>query len=364
MPDKQHGNGMRWLIGIALVLAVAGAAAWYFVSSPGPGTPAAAKSTGGSSVITVEAGPVKLSAVRRQIDAVGSLRSTESVIIRPEISGRITEILFDEGQQVRRGMPLFRLDAAIARAQLEQAKASLVLSKANHERAEDLYRRGAGTQRARDEAVSKLRADEASVALAQATLDKATLMAPFDGIIGLRKVSVGDYVNPGQDLVNLENIEQLKVDFRVPEIYSMQIKVGQSVQIRLDAIPNSAYDGTVYAIDPAYDPNGRAIILRARLANRDGLLRSGMFARVTLLVDEREQAIVVPETALVPIGGEQFIYRVVDGKAVLTKVVIGQRRRGQVEIVDGLERDAVIVTEGAVKLRDGSAVRTVAPRQA
>ena len=355
---------MRWLIAIALVVAMAGAAAWHFMGNRSSGTLAAVSNPGGSPPVTVEAAPVKLTSVRRQIEAVGSLRSNESVIIRPEITGRITEILFDEGHRVRRGTPLFRLDAAIARAQLDQAKASLVLSKANHERAEDLYRRGAGTQRARDEAVSKLRADEAAVALAQATLDKSTLVAPFDGIVGLRKVSVGDYVNPGQDLVNLENVEQLKVDFRVPEIYSMQLKVGQPVRITLDAIPNSSYEGTVYAIDPAYDPNGRAIILRARLPNRDGNLRSGMFARVTLLVDEREQAIVVPETALVPVGADQFIYRVVEGKAVLTKVVIGQRRRGEVEIVEGLPHDAVIVTEGAVKLRDGATVRTVAPRQA
>jgi membrane fusion protein, multidrug efflux system len=354
---------MRSLIGIALVVALALGAAWYFMGARGPGSTVAVNAaTGAATIITVEAAPVKLSSVRRQIEAVGSLRSNESVILRPEIAGRITEILFDEGQQVRKGMPLVRLDAAIARAQVEQAKAGLVLSKANHERAEDLYRRGAGTQRARDEAVSKLHADEASVSLAQAMLDKSTLVAPFDGIIGLRRVSVGDYVNPGQDLVNLENIEQLKVDFRVPEIYSMQLKVGQTVRINLDAIPNSAYEGTVYAIDPAYDPNGRAIILRARLPNRDGLLRSGMFARVTLLVDERAQAIVVPETALVPVGQNQFIYRVVDGKALLTKVKIGQRRQGQVEIVEGLEAEAVIVTEGAVKLRDGSTVRTVAAK--
>jgi membrane fusion protein (multidrug efflux system) len=352
---------MRWLIGIVLIAAGAAAGAWYLMNGHATGTPAAVNASE-PALVTVEAAPVKLGTVRRQIEAVGSLRSNEAVIIRPEISGRITEILFDEGQQVRKGMPLIRLDAAIAHAQVEQAKASLILSRANHERAEDLYRRGAGTQRARDEAVSKLRADEAALSLAQATLDKATLVAPFDGIIGLRKVSVGDYVNPGQDLVNLENIEQLKVDFRVPEIFSLQIKVGQAVQVRLDAIPNSAYEGTVYAVDPAYDPNGRAIILRARLPNRDGLLRSGMFARVILLVEERDQAIVVPETALVPVGQNQFIFRVVDGKAVLTQIKIGQRRRGQVEVVEGLERDAVIVTEGAVKLRDGTAVKTVAPR--
>jgi membrane fusion protein (multidrug efflux system) len=164
--------------------------------------------------------------------------------------------------------------------------------------------------------------------------------------------------------VNLENIESLKVDFRVPEIYSTQLRAGQTVRITLDAIAEGSYEGTVYAIDPAHDPNGRAIILRARLPNRDGLLRSGMFARVTLLVDEREQAIVVPETALVPVGQDQFVYRVLDGKAVLTKIRIGQRRRGQVEIVEGLDPHSVIVTEGTVKLRDGSAVQTVAPKGA
>jgi membrane fusion protein, multidrug efflux system len=354
---------MRWLIGIVVVLALGAGAAWYYMGFPQPSTVVPVNAaTGPAQSVTVEAAPVKLGAVRRQIEAVGSLRSNESVVLRPEISGRITEILFDEGQRVRKGVPLVRLDAAIARAQVDQAQASLVLSRANHERAEDLYREGAGTQRARDEAISKLRADEAALALAQATLDKATLVAPFDGILGLRKISVGDYVNPGQDLVNLENIESLKVDFRVPEVYSMQLTVGQTVRISLDAIPNKTYEGKVYAIDPAYDPNGRAIILRARLANSDGLLRSGMFARVTLLIEEREQAIVVPETALVPVGRDQFIFRVVDNKAVLTKVRVGQRRQGQVEIVEGLAHDAVIVTEGVVKLRDGTAVRTVAPR--
>lgn len=356
---------MRWLIGIAIAAALAGGAFWHFAGNgrsgiangaPAPNTAPAA--------IMVEARPVASSAIRRQIEAVGSLRSNEAVILRPEIAGRITEILFDEGQKVRKGMALIKLDAAIARAQLEQARSSVVLSRANHERAEDLFRRGAGTQRARDEAVAKLQSDEASLSLAQATLDKSTLVAPFDAVIGLRRVSIGDYVNPGQDLVNLENTDSLKVDFRIPEIYSMQIKVNQSVQIRLDAIPDRTYEGKVFAIDPAYDPNGRAIILRARLANTDGLMHPGMFARVTLLIEERESAIVVPETALVPIGQEQFVFRVVDSKAVLTKVTIGQRRRGQVEIVGGLQSEAIIVIEGALKLRDGTAVRMAASPKA
>jgi membrane fusion protein (multidrug efflux system) len=352
---------MRWIVGIAIVVALALGAGRYLLQSGAEKAAATTTPSGEAApTTTVATAPVRLERITRQIEAVGSLRSNEAVVVRPEIAGRLVEILFDEGQPVRPGTPLIRRDAAIAQAQLEQAKASLALSRANFDRAVDLYRRQVGTERARDEATAKLRVDEAAVALAQATLDKMTIVAPFDGIIGLRRVSVGDYLTPGQDLVNLENIDQLKVDFRIPEIYSGRLAVDQSVRIRLDAIPDAVYDGKVYAIDPAHDPNGRAVILRARLDNRDRLLRSGMFARVILLIEDRQEAIVVPETALVPIGEDQFVYRYVDGKAVLTKVKIGQRRRGSVEIVEGLARDAVIVSEGALKLRDGLPVRAVA----
>jgi membrane fusion protein, multidrug efflux system len=351
---------MRWVIGIVLVALLATGAAWRYwgtdaftrsKAAPAASTPAAP--------VTVAAGPVTLGAVRREIEAVGTLRSNESVMLRPEISGRISEILFEEGKPVKKGAPLIRLDAAIARAQVEQARTNLELSKANHERAQELFRRGAGTDRSRDEAVAKLQSDDAALALARATLDKSTLLAPFDGIIGLRRVSVGDYVNPGQDLVNLENIESLKVDFRVPEIHSTRLRVGQKLQIRLEALPGTSYEGEVYAIDPAYDPNGRAVVLRGRLPNRDGLLRSGMFARVTLLVDEQNNVVMVPETALMPVGQDHFVFRVINDKAVMTKVKVGQRRQGRVEIVDGLAKDATIVIEGAVKLRDGATVRAV-----
>jgi membrane fusion protein (multidrug efflux system) len=351
---------MRWVIGVVLVALLAAGAAWrYWGTDAFTSSKAAPAASAPAAPVTVAAGPVTLGAVRREIEAVGTLRSNESVILRFEVAGRISEIMFEEGKPVKKGMPLVRLDATIARALAEQARINFELSKTNHDRAQALFSRGAGTDRARDEAVAKLQSDEAALGLARATLDKATLLAPFDGIIGLRRVSVGDYVNPGQDLVNLENIEQLKVDFRVPEIHSIRLRVGQKLQIRLEALPGSSYEGEVYAIDPAYDPNGRAVVLRGRLANRDGLLRSGMFARVTLLVDEQQDVIMVPETALMPVGQDHFVYRVVNDKAVMTKVKVGQRRQGRVEVMEGLAKDATIVIEGAVKLRDGAAVRTV-----
>jgi membrane fusion protein (multidrug efflux system) len=354
---------MRWLLGLALVAVLAAAAfGWRHFDLRQTSQPAVAAAALPGNEIAVNAAPVRFGMMRRQIEAVGSLRSNEAVIIRPEIPGRVSEILFEEGQKVSRGTPLVRLDAAIARAQVDQQNASLALSRVNHERAQDLMRKGAGSMRAQDEALAKLRADEATLALAQATLDKSTLVAPFDGILGLRKISVGDYVNPGQDLVNLESNEILKVDFRVPETYAGQLKTGQAIRLTLDAIPGSTYDGTVYAIDPAHDPNGRAVILRARTPNTDGMLRSGMFARVVLIIEDLKDRILVPETALVPLGQEHFVYLLLDKKVKLTKVKIGQRRGGRIEIAEGLTKEAIVITEGAMKLRDGAAVRATVER--
>ncbi len=346
---------MRWLIGAVLAaILVAGGVGWHLKRNP---VQSASPVAPPPSAVIVDAAPVKIGSIRRQIDAVGSLRSNESVIIRPEIAGRVSEILFQEGQSATRGTPLVRLDSSIARAQVGQMNAALELSKVNFDRAQELMKKGAGSQRAHDEALAKLRADEASLALAQATLDKMTLVAPFDGILGLRKVSLGDYVNPGQDMVNIESIETLKVDFRVSEIYAVQLKVGQPINIMLDAVPGVTFDGEVYAIDPAHDPNGRAVILRARTLNKGGQLRSGMFARVTLIIDAGTQGILIPETAIVPMGQELFVF-VLDGdKARLTKLKTGQRRAGLVEVAQGLERTSVVVTEGALKLRDGMTVK-------
>lgn len=353
--------------GLLAVLVAAGAG-WHFygaelrdklalVSAAPAAAPAPPQQGSERNPIPVEIRAPKLGNARQQIEAVGSLRSNESVILRPEIAGRITEILFEEGQPVKRGTPLVRLDASIARAQVAQARASIVLSRANYARADELFGKGAGTQRSKDEATAKLAADEASLALAQATLDKSTILAPFDGVLGLRQVSVGDYVNPGQAMVNLEGLDQLKVDFRIPEVYSRLVAVNQVINLRLDALPGSSFEGKVYALDPALDPNGRAAILRARLPNSDKQLRPGMFTRVTLIVEDRANAVLVPETALVPSGQDITVFKVVNGKAMQTKLRIGLRRAGEVEVLEGLAATDRIVVEGGVKLRNGQFVR-------
>lgn len=340
-------------------LTALGAGAFYYKGQPTGSLTAISPSTGTPNATTVEAEKVSVGSIDRQIEAVGTLASNESVILSPEITGRITEILFEEGQEVKAGTPLIRLDDAIARAELAQIEASMILSKTNYDRAETLLKEKSGTARARDEALSKLRADQAGVALAKAKLEKNTLSAPFDATICLRNVSIGDYVNPGQQLVNLEDIKMLKVDFRMPEIYLDALKTGQKIEVKIDAFAGQVFTGEVYAIDPRVDVNGRTVVLRARLPNEGGVLRPGLFARVNLLVSRNETALLIPEQALIPQGTDRFVYRVVDGKAAMTKVKTGQRRTGQVEVLEGLSADDVIVTAGQMKLRPDMAVNTI-----
>jgi membrane fusion protein (multidrug efflux system) len=309
--------------------------------------------------VPVEAARVEVGTITDEVLAVGSLRSNESVIIRPEIAGRITGINFSEGEPTRSGALLFALDDAIYQADLNEAEASLLLGQRNYERATELYKKGAGTARNLDEAEAALQTDRARVALARARLEKTRISAPFDGILGLRHVSIGDYVIPGQDLVNLENIDPIKVDFRVPERFLSGLAKGQELRVKVDAFPGRAFEGEVYALDPRVDSAGRSVAVRARVPNSDRVLRPGLFARVNLAIESRKNALIVPEQAIVPRGDERFVFKVVDGKAVMTKVILGQRRGGRVEIVEGLEAGDVVVTAGQIKIRDGAPVKVV-----
>jgi membrane fusion protein (multidrug efflux system) len=249
-----------------------------------------------------------------------------------------------------------RLDDSVQKADMDRARANLNLSRTKHERAVDLRNKGFVSSQALDELENSVKVAEADAELMSARVNKMTLRAPFAGTIGLRQASVGDYVKEGQDIVNLESLDPLKVDFRLPELALSQVRDGQTLQIALDALPDRAYDGKVFAINPLIDANGRAIVIRAQVPNRDGKLRPGMFARVRLFTNDNKDAIVIPEEALFPIGDDKFVYKVVDGKAARQKVEIGQRREGRVEIVNGLGRDDVVVTAGVIKLREGVAV--------
>ena len=311
----------------------------------------------GGGGISIEASKVKTVRMSQGLTTINSLRSDESVTIRPEVSGRISEIGFREGQRVKKGATLIRFDTSVQRAELEQASANLGLSKSRLERSRDLFTKGFISAQARDETESNFKLAQASYDLSEARLSKLEIKAPFGGIVGLRMVSIGDYVKDGQDIVNLEEIDPLKVDFKIPEIYLKQVAVGQALQITLDAFPNQTFQGKVLAINPLVDTNGRAIVIRAVIKNTEARLRPGMFARVRLLFSDERDSEAVPEQSLIPVGDEQYLFKVVDGRAQRFKVEIGQRREGQVEVLQGLAVGDVIVTAGQLKLRDGALVK-------
>ena len=312
-------------------------------------------------LVAVEAESVRIDTVVEDLRAVGTLRPNEAVSVAPEIAGRVERIGFREGEAVKAGDVLVELDASILRAELAKARADLTLARANHERAIALAGQGMGTLRARDEAVGAYQAAEANLALAEARLQKATITAPLSGVVGLRSVSAGAYVAPGERIVELAGIDPIKLDFRVPELALSSARRGQRVRVTLDALPGKAFEGEIYAIDPIVDVAGRAIRLRARIPNPQGELSPGLFARVQLVVERRENALLVPESAVFAAEQKQFVYRVVDGRAVRAEVVLGQRRPGYVEIRSGLGRADVVVTAGHQKLREGSRLQVTAP---
>ncbi len=317
--------------------------------------PAAAKQQGVPGV-PVEVAQVQRKTLVRTLSAVGTLESSESVIVRPEIAGRIQSINFQEGQPVKKGAVLFQIDDSTYEAEAEQAQANLELSRKNYNRAAELLKKGAGTARQRDESQAQLRVDEAKAALSLTMLEKTRIRAPFDGIIGFRQVSIGDYVSPGQDLVNLESIQPLKVKFDVPQTAITAISDGQLIDLTTDAFPGQPFQGEVYAIDPQINQATRSVSALAKVPNEDGRLRPGLFANVTLSVDRREGALLVPEEAVFSQGGERYVYRVVEGKATLVPVTLGQRKTGMVEITKGLASDDTVVTAGYQKLRNGAPV--------
>lgn len=336
--------------------------------SGAPGGAVAARPAGGPAggfAIAVEVAKMVATDFSDETSAVGSLRSNESVVMRPETAGRIAAVNFKDGAIVGKGAVLVTLDAAVQEAELQQARANLALAQSNHKRNQELLEKKFVTTQALDNSAATLKVQEAAVQLAEAKVGKTRIKAPFNGMVGLRNVSIGDYVKEGQDLINIEDIGTLRVDFKLPETYLGRVAKGQVVEITSDALPGQSFKALLDAVDPQVDQGGRAISSRARLDNAAGILRPGMFVRVRLLFGERKNALMAPEQAIVP-GAQPMVFKVVDGKAIATKVRLGVRRAAQVEIVDGLAAGDVVVTAGQLKLRDGAPVlvREQAPKPA
>jgi membrane fusion protein (multidrug efflux system) len=315
--------------------------------------------------VAVEVGKVARLRLEDDAQAVGTLRSNQGVVLRPEVSGRIVKLGFLDGQRVKRGQLLVQLEDTLQQAQLRQAEAQAGIARTNLQRSRELLAQNFVSQSAVDQNAANLDVAMAQVALAQAQLARMKVLAPFDSMAGIKLVSEGDYVKDGADIVNLDDVSSVWVDFRLPERFLSRIKTGQGVEISLDALPGRSLKAVVDALDSQLDANGRSVLVRARLANPDGVLRGGMFARARLVFSVRENALVVPEEALVPLGDKQYIIKVVNGgKGLVAQRVearVGQRANGKVEVLAGMaEGDTVVLAGQARLLRgDGQPLRVI-----
>lgn len=313
----------------------------------------------------VEVSEVRRDKVRDELVTFGALRSDESVMIRPELAGRLASLHFREGQQVAAGDLLVSLDDAIASAELAQAKANLSLAERSAQRTRQLYQRGASNAQALDEAQANLQLAAASVLLAEARLDKTRIRAPYAGTLGLRQVSPGDYLQAGQDIVNLEVLDPLKLDFRIPQKTVSQLRIGQAVEVTVDSQPGQRFEARVQAINPRLDEAGRSQAVRAQLDNHEGRLYPGQFVRVAVIVEERTDAMLVPEEAVMSQGEQRLLSLVEQGKVRRQVVRLGLRRDGWVEVREGLRGDEQVIRSGWHKVFPGDPVRVrSAPAQA
>ncbi len=358
-----------------LGLAAAGGLAWWWqnatpqktatpaaLGAPGaPAAPGARPGGGPGGPAAVEVAAAQRMKLTDEVSAVGSLRSNQGVMLRPELSGRIVKLGYSDGQRVKRGQLLVQLDDTLQQAQLKQSEAQASIARTNLQRSRELLGQGFVSQSALDQNQAALDVAEAQVALSRAQLARLKVLAPFDGTAGIGLVDVGDYVKDGADLVNLEDLGSMKVQFALPERVIDRLRPGQAVDVVVDALPGRSFSGRVQAIDSVVDPNGRALQVLAQVANPGALLKPGMFARPRVVFSVREGAVVVPEEALVPFGGKQLLFKVADGadgKKVARRVEVrlGLRLPGRVEVLEGIQPGDLVVTAGHARLLRGEAV--------
>ncbi len=339
------------LLGVALLLAC------------DPSEGGASRADRSAAVPVIVAAAVSERVVDR-IEALGTARANESVTLTARVTETLSAVSFEDGASVSRGDVIAELVSAEEAAALSQARSGLQEARRQHRRTEELFREGSATQARRETAQAARDGARARVEELEARLADRLIRAPFDGVLGLRLVSPGALLQPGDAITTLDDVDPMKLDFSVPERLLARLAPGQHVDARSEAYPERTFRGEVAAVDSRVNPRTRSVAVRALIDNPERLLRPGMLLVVELQHSPRE-ALVVPEAALVPLGAETFTYVIdAEGRAQRVAVRAGQRRAGLVEIVDGLAAGDRVVVEGTQRVRPGVEVEVLDPERA
>jgi membrane fusion protein, multidrug efflux system len=320
--------------------------------------------TGGPPVFAVQAIVVeaKRQPISESLSLVGTIAANESVELKSETDGTVEEILFNEGQEVKQGDLLVRLDESKFSAAAAEAEANFKLSQANFDRAKQLYRDHLIAQQEFDQAAAQFQANQAGLDLKKRQLKDARIYAPFEGTMSSREISPGQVISKNTMLTWLVDLDPVKVEVTVPERYVGKLAVGQIIDVTVAAYPDRTFTGEVFFVAPFLDPVMRTALVKARIANPKHELKPGMFANLDLTLKLKESAVVIPESSIIPSGDRNVIYVVDESDVAQIRLVkLGIRAAGLVEIVSGLQGGERVVAEGIQKIRPGGKVKAVAP---
>ena len=313
--------------------------------------------------IFVDVVTVKPTTRQDQVATTGTLIAIPGIVVKPEISGRITKIYFKSGDTITAETPLIEINTDVLNAQLAKAQAQAQLTRLQYARYSQLYKTHDISKADFDKAQADYNSAQASVANIQAQLRQANITAPFTGKLGLSQINIGDYINVGQSIVNLQALDPLKVDFSVPEIYLSKVTIGQTVLLKTDAYPNTTFTGKVEAIESLINDKNRTLGIRANVPNKEGKLLPGAFVETTLQLASQKNLLIIPQTAIVYAPAGNYVFKVINGKAKKTAVVLGAMDNKKVVITSGIKADDVIVTAGQQKIHDGAPVIITKPKK-
>lgn len=310
----------------------------------------------GPSAVAVEVVIARSDTVTDAISATGQIEAVQSIELRPDVDGRISEILVREGARVAQGTPLFRIDDVERKAEVARASADRDLAQQALTRTKDLIRQNAASQSDLERAEATARSTQAALDILTIRLERSVVRAPFAGVVGQRFVSLGDFVTSASRLAALQTTDPQRASLQVPERYSQQLRVGQMVAFRVAAIPGKEFAGRVEFVDPSVQLPARTITIKAVVANPGNVLHAGMFLEARLATQVRQNATVIPEDAVQPLQGKRFVWVVADAKATRREVTLGLRTPGYVEIVEGVSPGDHVVVAGADRLNEGAPV--------
>ncbi|MGI9416854.1 MAG: efflux RND transporter periplasmic adaptor subunit [Geminicoccaceae bacterium] len=346
-------------LGVVLML-LAAAAGGYWIWGGIEGDGADAASRGQRKPVIVETALAERTSFARKVEAVGTTRANQSVEVKPAASGRITEIAFSPGGLVDKGDVLVRLDSTGEEADVAEARAERREAELAHERARALAERNNVAKATVDQLAAAFEAADARLRRAEKSFAERAVRAPFAGKVGLKQVDVGARVDDETVIATLDDLTEIEIDFKTPEIYFGVVSPGQKIEATSAAFDNRRFAGEIATIDSRIEPVSRAFKVRATIPNPDLTLPAGMFMLVELTLAERE-TLTVPEEAVVHSDRQASVFVIEDGKAVLRHVELGQREVGRVEVTDGLEEGELVAVTGLQRLRSGSPVQLVEP---